>query len=149
LAGLILFTSNLEAVAQQAVPASGNLASGSGGSLSYTIGQIDYTSLSGATGALNLGVQQPYSVIANEKEFQILVFPNPAPTAITVRILNSGTEDIQLLLYDLLGRLLLNQAANAGETNISLSNYSPSTYILEVRIGQEIKTYKIIKTHNP
>jgi hypothetical protein len=135
--------------AQQTPAASGSEATGAGGTLSYTVGQVDYTRLESSAGTLNLGVQQPYIVIANDPNFQILVFPNPTPNSITLRILNPGSADLQFLLYDMLGRQLLDQNISAGETNIPLTNDRPAAYILQVRIGQEIRTYKIIKTNNP
>ena len=46
--------------AQEAVAAAGGEATGSGGTVSYTIGQINYTTNTGAGGTITQGVQQPY-----------------------------------------------------------------------------------------
>ena len=47
---------------QQTIPATGGNASGSGGSVSYTVGQILSSSISGANGSVVQGVQQPYEI---------------------------------------------------------------------------------------
>ncbi|MEE4177590.1 MAG: hypothetical protein V2I46_08780, partial [Bacteroides sp.] len=45
------------------VPAGGN-ATGSGGSVSYTAGQVFYLIHSGPSGSVSQGVQQPYEIFA-------------------------------------------------------------------------------------
>ncbi len=48
--------------AQEALPASGNNASGSGGSSSYSVGQLVFSYKTGTTGSVTEGVQQPYEI---------------------------------------------------------------------------------------
>ena len=71
--------------AQSTIPASGGNASGIGGSVSYSIGQVVYTKFTGTNGSSTQGVQQPFeiSVITGIEEardisLEIVVFPNPA-----------------------------------------------------------------------
>ncbi|MDZ7649057.1 MAG: hypothetical protein U5K54_18860 [Cytophagales bacterium] len=47
--------------AQVAVPAAGGNAAGSGGTVSYTVGQAVYT-VEGSNGSVAQGVQQPYKI---------------------------------------------------------------------------------------
>ena len=68
--------------AQNTIPAIGGTATGSGGSVSYTIGQIVFNIFSGSDGTIAQGVQQPYeiSIIKENSEntsFEITVYPNP------------------------------------------------------------------------
>jgi hypothetical protein len=49
-------------LSQEAIPASGGDASGSGGTLSFTVGQLGYSSNSGSNGSVAEGVQQPYEI---------------------------------------------------------------------------------------
>jgi hypothetical protein len=56
---VFLGTSNM--TAQNALATSGGNALGTGGTSSYTVGQIVYNYHSGATGSLTAGVQQSYS----------------------------------------------------------------------------------------
>jgi hypothetical protein len=48
--------------AQSTIPATGGNAAGNGGSVSYTVGQIVYTTVSGTNGSVAQGVQQPYEI---------------------------------------------------------------------------------------
>jgi hypothetical protein len=71
--------------AQETIPTSGGNALGSGGTVSYTVGQLVYTTNTGTTGSLAQGVQQPYeiSVVNGIDEalgitLNYSAFPNPA-----------------------------------------------------------------------
>lgn len=48
--------------AQEAIPATGNSATGSGGTMSYTVGQVAYTTQIGISGIVTQGVQQPFEI---------------------------------------------------------------------------------------
>lgn len=145
---LAILACSISSFAQQSANAAGGEATGSNGTLSYTVGQVDYINFSSPEISINLGVQQPYTVIADEGEFQILVYPNPTPNQIKIKIIKPGTDEIQVTIYTILGQELLTRVLAEGETVISLSPYSAATYILQLRLGETIKTYKIIKTTN-
>ncbi|RLD56213.1 MAG: T9SS C-terminal target domain-containing protein, partial [Bacteroidetes bacterium] len=74
---LFLGLSNLQA--QEVIPATGGEASGSGGSASYTVGQVVYTTNTGTNGnSVSQGVQQPYEIsvvtgIAEAKDINLEV----------------------------------------------------------------------------
>ena len=48
--------------AQESTVASGGNGTGEGGSVSYSLGQVSYSSNSGSNGSITEGVQQPYDV---------------------------------------------------------------------------------------
>jgi len=48
--------------AQEAIPASGGNAKGSGGTVSYSFGQVYYISVEGVNGTVAQGVQQPFEI---------------------------------------------------------------------------------------
>ena len=48
--------------AQESVNATGGNAQGSGGSVSYSVGQLFYLIITGETGSVSEGVQQPYEI---------------------------------------------------------------------------------------
>ncbi|WP_228479065.1 hypothetical protein [Flavobacterium soyangense] len=60
---LITIISFAKSYSQESVTASGGNATGTGGSSSYSIGQITYTSQTGSGGNITLGVQQPYEIV--------------------------------------------------------------------------------------
>ena len=149
---LAVFTS-LSLLAQETIPAAGGNASGSGGSASYSVGQIFYSTHSGTSGSLTEGVQQPYeiSVVTSIIEAEgidlvISAFPNPATDYLILRVDKYDLEDIEYFLYDVNGRLLKEGNIIAGETAISMTNLVPAVYLLKVLDNKkEIKTFRIIK----
>ena len=139
--------------AQQTITAAGGDGSGSGGSVSYTVGQVIYHTNAGTNGSESQGVQQPFeiSVItavpeAKDISLEFLVYPNPATDYV---ILKTGTYEVKNLsyvLYDIGGRLLGHDKIQSSETNISMQAFLPSTYILKVIDNNKvIKIFKIIK----
>lgn len=50
------------AQAQQATTATGGNASGSGGPVAYSVGQVVYTTNTSSNGSVAQGVQQPYEI---------------------------------------------------------------------------------------
>ncbi len=140
--------------AQEAIPASGGNASGSGGSVSYSVGQLVYTTNTGTNGTVAQGVQQPFeiSVITGFEEEAIginlsnSVYPNPTSDFVKLRIENYKTENLIYQLYDINGKNLETEKIESNEARIFMSNYAPAIYFLKVLQGnKEIKTFKIIK----
>lgn len=139
--------------AQNTTPASGGNATGIGGSISYTIGQVIYNIYSETTGSVAQGVQQPYeiSVITGlEESFVIILncstYPNPTTDNVTLKVENYKTENLTYQLYDINGILLENKKIESIETNISMGKLIPSIYFLKVAVNnKDAKTFKIIK----
>jgi hypothetical protein len=139
--------------AQNTVPAAGGVASGSGGSVSYSVGQVVYTTHSGTTGTLAQGVQQGYEITVEtgieEAEgitLIVSVYPNPTGDFLTLKVRNYTNEELIYQLYNMNGRLLESENLTENETNISMSNLLPASYFLKViNHNKEIKTFKIIK----
>ena len=80
--------------AQQTVPASGGDAVGSGGSSSYTVGQVMYTTNTGANGSVAQGIQQPYEISTlvglevTDINLELTAYPNPTNNVIHLSIGN-------------------------------------------------------------
>ncbi|OFX16294.1 MAG: hypothetical protein A2033_16965 [Bacteroidetes bacterium GWA2_31_9] len=142
--------------AQEALPATGSNASGSGGSTSYSIGQVVYTTNTGTNGSVAQGTQQPFeiselTVIDGTKVINLTVsaFPNPTSNFLQLKVDASTTLNILSMsyqLYDMNGKLLENEKITEKNTNISLGEFVPATYFLKVVEGnKKVKTFKIIK----
>ena len=136
--------------AQQATTASGGNASGSGGSVSYSVGQIVYTTNSGTNGSSAQGVQQPYeiSVVAGFTEagvdLNFSAYPNPTNGSFTLKVEKCDNQMIYQL-FDISGKLLDGKQITEKNTFISMQNYAKSIYFLKViQNDKEIKTFKII-----
>ena len=98
--------------AQEAVSAAGNEAGGTGGTCSYTIGQIAYTSNSGTGGEVNQGVQQPYEIITtagiDDKyiTLELAAFPNPTKESVTISVSEHTQGKLSYQLFDIRGKLI-------------------------------------------
>jgi len=139
--------------AQSTIPASGGNATGTGGSVTYSVGQVIYTTNTGINGSAAQGVQQPYEIsvitaIENTKEINLecSVYPNPTRGLVKLIVESSDQQNMRFLLYDINGVLLQDKKVESRETEISMDSLLPSTYFLKVLSGnREIKTFKIIK----
>ena len=138
---------------QQVIPATGGNISGSGGSVSYTIGQMAYAFLQNNSYEITQGVQQPYEisvVTAVENTEGIIleykVYPNPAHGLIKLTIKPFDDGNFNLWLFDLNGILLQDKKVIGEETEISLESLNPAVYFLKVlRDNKEVKVFKIVK----
>lgn len=151
---LLLFSFWLtSAHAQDVVLTTGGNASGSGGSVSYSIGQVVFSTITGANGSIVQGVQQPIEIsVVSEIDdnpdivLQCSVYPNPTTNNLTLKFKNFKPENWSYQLYDINGNLLENKKVEGDETKIMFSNLAPAIYFLKVSSGRnEIKTFKVIK----
>lgn len=147
---LIWGTTN--AIAQDAVPAAGTEATGAGGTVNYTVGQVLYSTETSGSGNIQQGVQQPYVVIATDVNnnsnisIDISVFPNPSTTFLQLNIELANFENISFQLYDVQGKLLLQQKITGKQTAILMNEYATGNYFLKVLDqSNELKAFKIIK----
>jgi len=137
--------------AQNFIPASGGDATGTGGTMSYTVGQVFYNTISG-TGTVTQGVQQTgISVVTGIEEasgiiLEASVYPNPATDFVILKVENYETDNLSYKLYDMNGTLFQSEKVEGNETQIQMGNIRPGTYLLKIADNnKEIKTFKIIK----
>ncbi len=142
--------------AQQTVITSGGNASGSGGSVSYSVGQIVYTTNTGTNGSVAQGVQQPYEISivngiveAQSITLQCTAYPNPVKDQLTLKVDAATMLNFQSMyyqLYDNNGKLLMIKQIAENETRIVMKNLATAIYFLKVtQSNKEIITFKIIK----
>lgn len=154
LSALLLLSLELTGLqAQETVPATGGEASGSGGTVSYSVGQLVYATYTGTNGSVTQGVQQPFeiSVVVETEEakdihLKCLAYPNPVNDYLVLKIKDYDNRNLSYLLFDINGKLLENKKVTGNETRILMIHLVPSTYFVKVIDGnQEVKTFKIIK----
>jgi hypothetical protein len=140
-------------MAQDSKPAAGGVASGSGGTMSYSVGQLVYTSNIGSGGAVTQGVQQSYEIwVLTETEkaklitLSVSAYPNPTSDFLKLHIQNSDLKELSYQLTDISGKTLENKIVTDSETSIDLHKLVPASYFLNVISGKTaVKTFKIIK----
>lgn len=147
-----LFLTAMNSNAQQATPASGGEATGSGGTVSYTIGQMDYSNAEGV-GSANQGVQQPYeiSVVAGLNEGGISltcnIYPNPATDFVVLTTEKDAFKSMSYMLYDVNNKLIRKEKLAGDKTTIPMEGLTDAIYMLRVANNDlEVKSFKIVKT---
>jgi len=150
---LIIFLSLflVDLTAQSNAVASGGEASGTGGTMSYTVGQLDYATNTGDGGITTQGVQQPFEIsvttgiLETGINLQAVVFPNPATDRVELQI----DDDVSALpltftLYDVNGQMLNHVRITENPMTIPLSGLTSGVYILSVSSPYALlKTFKI------
>lgn len=159
LAVLFFLNMGLSALqAQETIVASGSDAYGHGGSVSYSVGQIVYSTYVGASYSEAQGVQQPYE-ISIETDFEgpynisltCSAYPNPVVDILTLQIPDYIDENITYTLTDINGQILSSGQVKLKETLISMSEYAAATYYLKVvqekngSVPRKTKVFKIIQ----
>ena len=142
----------LTAQAQQATTATGGNASGSGGTVAYSVGQIVYTTNTGTTGSVAQGVQQAYEISIvlgiedNSINLELIAYPNPTTNFLTLNVGKAALSTLNFQLYDISGKLIESRKIISSTETIGMENLPSATYFLKVvNNNQEVKTFKIIK----
>jgi len=138
--------------AQQAIPVTGGNVSGSGGTVSYTVGQVVYSNNTGSNGSVAQGVQQPFeiSVVTTIEEAKrislFMAYPNPTKDHVILKIDGDIKTEYIVSLFDINGKLLESRKIKDNETIIAMDNLVSAVYFLKViKNNKEVKTFKIIK----
>jgi hypothetical protein len=138
--------------AQESVNATGGNASGSGGSATYSVGQVVYTTHTGTNGSVAQGVQQPFEIsvetaIEEAKGISlIMAYPNPTTDYLELKVDSEKLKDLSFQLYDMNGKLLQSEKITGNQTRIGMGNLVPAIYFVKViQNNKEVKVFKIIK----
>lgn len=148
-AGVLLLLS-VSVSAQESLNAGAGTASGTGGSATYSIGQLHFESTESASGSVGAGVQQPieiYKLAAKtDSKLVISVYPNPASSRIYIQLGSYPSKELQYLLFDMSGKQLAHERITQQQTPISLETFPPGTYMLAIQERHtKLQTFKIIK----
>ena len=147
----ILGLTNIQA--QEAVLSTGGDMTGTNGSLSYSVGQIVYTTNTGTNGSVAQGIQQPFEISTVTKIEEIegislkcSIYPNPTADDLILEIDEYENKEISYQLYNFSGKLIESNDLTNNRNVISMKDLVTSTYFLKVISKQnEVKTFKIIK----
>ena len=145
-----LLFATISTYSQETIPASGGDATGSGGTSSYSVGQLVYTTNTSSNGSVTQGVQQSIELFnLSNPELTVLTltaYPNPTTDYVVLALTNSTLTDLSYALYDLQGRLVHKGKVNEDTTQIPMQHLESAVYLLKVnQNNQELKSFKIIK----
>ena len=152
---LIALSFSLGLQAQFRTVSAGGDVSNNSGSVSYTLGLIDYLSVDNNSGRISQGIQIPSlftsdvnnldgadQILLNKK---LIVFPNPATDYIFIK--SAGfTQQLKYQLYNLMGSILDQGLILQDETRLPIYPYAVGSYFLSIQNNDgEIKRFKVIK----
>jgi hypothetical protein len=138
---------------QESIVVAGGIGTGSGGTSSYSVGQIAYVSLPGANGSVSQGIQQPYEIATlgtdefTEINLVMTAYPNPTIDILNLVVTDTKWDDLSCKLFDINGKIVSkNLKIISAETAVSMRELNQGIYFLAVsNSNKTIKTFKIIK----
>jgi len=150
---LLFFFFNIYYInAQQAIITSGGNATGTGGKISYSIGQVADESQTGSTGSIYQGVQQAFEIFTlSGEEFtnirlESILYPNPTTTNITLKITNMNLNKLNFQLFDIQGKIINEAKIDSENTILNIMSFPASIYFLKIESNNKVlKVFKIIK----
>lgn len=151
--GILLILGLTQALTQQTLISAGGNAKGTGGSASYSLGQVFCSVHSQPEGSITEGVQQPFeiSIVSGMDEpgeilLDYKVYPNPVSGLLVLKVVHSGTRYLLYQLFDNNGTLLKSENITCDECVVPMEQYDAGIYFLSVISGdKKVKTFKIIK----
>ena len=76
---------------------------------------------------------------------EIKIYPNPTKGLLKIDLPSLNDQVVSLRVHDSNGKLIIQQTGTGFGNEINLYDYPSGLYILNIRIGQEKKEWKIIK----
>jgi len=140
-----------KATAQADITVSGANGTGSGGKVSYSVGQVAYQQYAGSTGSMSEGVQQTYEVVElglenNPTIFDCSVYPNPTFSGVRFIVQDSSYPEIYADLLDVTGKTVQAYPVLYEQQDIQMEDLPAGTYILRLYSAKKpVKSFKIIK----
>lgn len=128
----------------------GNSSNTSGASVSFTVGQQSVIGTTTNGVSVQQGFQQSnWNKIMQQNTISIIttVYPNPFKDVINFSFSKSPGNDIDIVVFDLLGRLVYSQSIKNEENIISvnLNNLSSAEYFVKLTSNNYIFSTKILK----
>lgn len=124
--------------AQSTIVAAGGNAIGPTAQVSYTIGQVVYTSQYNSDAIVDQGVQHsieiyPVSIGKEESECSLSVFPNPTCESITISLGIAVRYRGEWSIIDIHGKQVLSQEYDSPSMTISLADLPSGSFTLLIR----------------
>lgn len=140
--------------AQSSLVATGGEASGNGGAVSFSVGQIAVQSNGDGTTTVSEGVQQPYEISVSGVDnypnitLNAMVYPNPTLDIVRLTIDNFDLQSsrVSARLYDGNGKLLKEVRIADSHTEMDMESLPSGTYYLNLfSAKQMLKSFKVVK----
>ena len=137
--------------AQSAIVPMGGTATGNGGTVTYTIGQIAVQTNSDGTASFSEGVQQPFeiSIVGMDNypsiSLSMSVYPNPTLDRLKLEISEMNFNG-EVKVFDIGGKYLFSKKIEGTVTEMDFSSFAPGSYFVNVFNDKEqLKSFKVVK----
>jgi hypothetical protein len=138
--------------AQNGTVSAGGTATGTGGTLTFSMGQTDYITAEGSTGTISQGLQQPYEItiitgIENKGiELSASVYPNPTADFVMLTLADEPGAEMSYSISDVQGKQIKAEGITSKQMSIAFSDLQSAIYFVRViNNNKEVKTFKIVK----
>ncbi len=148
---IILLVSIGTSFSQSSINSGGGDLTGTGGTASFSIGQVVYTSNTSPSGTIEQGVQHAYEIYTvstdhTEAKLNAKVFPNPVNGNLNLQIDGYKDKNLSYYLFDTNGKLIGTEPIEDTTTNIETKHLPQAVYLLELRSKTDrISCFKIIR----
>ena len=134
--------------AQEVVSIQGGSYSNASGSIDFTLGEVIIATGTDGANEITQGFHQTNWKFLGVEDFasnyEAIIFPNPASEVLNIRA--SMFENVTYTLYDLQGKLVMQDILSAKQTPIQVSQLASGPYLLTLNNHtQNLKTFKLIK----
>ncbi|MBK6949589.1 MAG: T9SS type A sorting domain-containing protein [Haliscomenobacter sp.] len=149
---LILFFCGPLCLSQTNIIGGGGNGSGTGGTMSFSVGQLLVGAVYGPTGSVDYGAESPFEifvitpVVERQLSAQIRAFPNPFSGELNLEVRSLENKPMEYYLVDSAGRVVHRGKLQAVNTPFDFNGLAPGIYFLRIQTREQLlKTIKIIK----
>ena len=135
-----------QSIERQVVSSAGSTYTQGEYTLDFTLGEFMTTT--GVNGdELSQGFHQVWAVVTAigdvVSDLETKIYPNPVQEILNIE----SVEKISVQVFDLQGRMLMNQLINPGTTSMDIHELSIGTYIICMSddMGARVKNFKLVK----
>jgi hypothetical protein len=138
--------------AQESVNSIGGVDAGTGGTVSFSVGQMVYTTDSKEAGAMVQGIQRPHKLTTTEikkldNSILFKAYPNPSSDDLFLEMNAFRNEKLNYQLYDMQGKLIMTNPIEIPKTQINMRGLAVGAYVIHIynTNNQPIQTIQVIK----
>ena len=138
--------------AQESVNSSGGVDAGTGGTVSFSVGQMVYTTDSKESGSVVQGIQRPYRITTTDikkldNTLSFKAYPNPSSDDLFLEMNEYRNEKLNYQLYDVQGKLVMTNPIEIPKTQINMRALAMGSYVIHIydSKNQAIQSIQIFK----
>ena len=147
---VLLLSFGFSSFAQNALSSTGGHFKTTGGSTSFTVGQVAYVLKKGNGSYLNEGVQQVYTKKTTPVEElvylkEVQLYPNPTQETMTLILYSMEDVQVRYTIMDYLGKEIKYGIILSEKSEISLRDLPSGNYFISLKSKKENRIFKIVK----